>query len=114
SDRPPYPAMVDIQPSTTFLPHSSLQLGVDTVMTDRLVGNTSEALMERFSVFNSETLSVSLSSSERPNTLPIACDSITGLNNNVDDIADTPNTAMPQGYLFQAGPAVDLHDSDGQ
>jgi hypothetical protein len=98
--------MVDIQPSATFLPHSSLQLSVDTVMTDRLVGNTSEALIERCSAFNS--------SSERSNTLPIACDSITAFNNNVNDITDTRDTAMPHGYLFQADPAADFHDSDGQ
>jgi hypothetical protein len=123
--------MVAIQPSATFLPTGSSQLetdndgnlfnttfgdhhsfhrsaSVDTVMTDHRVDNTGEALMERCSAFDNATLPVSINSSEGPNTPPITCDQITASNNNIDDIAETRDTAMPHGYLFQADPADDV------
>ncbi|KAF2844251.1 hypothetical protein T440DRAFT_28046 [Plenodomus tracheiphilus IPT5] len=117
SEHPPHPDMADIQPSATFLPHCSLPYGsasVDTVITDGRAGNTGEALMERCSAFNNATHPISISSRELPNTLTTACGPITGLNNNVDNIPVNQDTTMPYGYLFQANPAVDVHDPDGQ
>jgi hypothetical protein len=116
SESPSHLAIVDIQPSATLLPHSSLQpraiynrvfsadyttfgdhsfyrpASVDTVITDRRDGNTGEALMQNCSAFNNAMLPLSINPSEDPNTLPIARDSIMASSNNVDDIADTRDT----------------------